>query len=85
MEELVNTTSFTEEEVEKLVIEQFDLKGFIITQISDRHYQHRELPQGTKVVDVQIGFTLPSKRQGVKYRVKNIKNLTLIIRDGEEV
>lgn len=80
MEELVNTTSFTEEEVEKLVIEQFDFKGFIITQISDRHYQYRELPQGTKILDVQIGFTLPSKRQGVKYRVKNIKNITLIIR-----
>ena len=79
MEQLVNTTNFTEEEVEKLVITQFGFQGFVITQISDRHYQHRTLPANTKILDVQIGFTLPSKRQGVKYRVKNIKNLTLVV------
>lgn len=82
MEELMNTTSFTEEEVEKLVIEQFDLAGFIITQISDRHYYHRDLPKGTQILDVQIGFTLPSRRQGMKYRVKNIRNLTLIVKEN---
>ncbi|OJJ22851.1 hypothetical protein BKI52_00435 [marine bacterium AO1-C] len=79
MEELINTTNFSEEQVEKFIIEQFDLKGFVITQISDRHYAHRELPAGVRIIDVQIGFTLPSKRQGMKYRVKNIRNLTLVI------
>ena len=79
MEELINTTSFSEEQVEKFIIQQFNLKGFVITQISDRHYTHREWPEGIKLIDVQIGFTLPSKRQGVKYRVKNIRNLTLVV------
>lgn len=83
MEELINTTKFSEEQVEKFIIDQFNLKGFVITQISDRHYSHRTLPTGTKLVDVQIGFTLPSKREGLKYRVKNIKNLTLVIQEED--
>ncbi|EAY30022.1 hypothetical protein [Microscilla marina] len=83
MEELMNTTNFTEEEVEKMIIEQFDIEGFIITQISDRHYYHRDLPKGIQLLDIQIGFTLPSKRKGVKYRVKNIRNLTLIVREEQ--
>lgn len=77
--ELINNTIFSEEEIEAFIINQFGLKGFVITQISNRHYKNRILPVGKQLIDVQIGYPLPNKRQDSKFKVKNIQNLTLVL------
>lgn len=82
---LQNNTSYTEDQVEKWIIEQFGYEGFIILQISGRHYQNRVLPDGISILDVQIGYMVPTPNRKIKTRVANILNLTLIIRDKEQV
>ena len=77
--QIMNTTNFTEEQVKEWVYEQFGLEGIVVTQISDRHYSNRKLPYGQKILDVQIGYLRPSKRKSANVRIKDIKNLTLIL------
>lgn len=74
-----NNTTHTEEDVEKWIIEQFGFKGFVITQISGRHYQSRQIPPGTAILDVQIGYLVPTPNRKTKTKISNILNLTLVI------
>lgn len=79
MEELANNTVFSNEEIEAFIGNQFGYKGFVITQISNRHYKNRGLPKGKQLIDVQIGYPTPSKKPGQKSKIKNIQNLTLVL------
>lgn len=77
--ELENNTIFSNEEVEAFIANQFGYKGFLITQISNRHYKNRALPKGKQLIDVQIGYAQPTKTPSGTPKVKNIQNLTLVL------
>ena len=79
MENLANDTVFSNEEIKAFIGNQFGYKGFIITQISERHYKNRGLPKGKKLIDIQIGYPTPSKKLSQKPKIKNIQNLTLVL------
>ncbi len=77
--ELDNNTIFSQEEVEAFISNQFGYKGFLITQISNRHYKNRMLPKGKQLIDVQIGYEQPVKKAGGPAKIRNIQNITLVL------
>lgn len=77
--ELVNNTIFSTLEIERFVKEQFNREGFVLTQISDKHYKNRKLPEGKMLIDVQIGYPIADKKSGGKTKIKNIENMTLVL------
>ncbi|NJO00379.1 MAG: hypothetical protein HC880_00685 [Bacteroidia bacterium] len=69
--------SVLKNKIYELMRSEFEMDGFEILSVSDRHYQNRIVNGKYSIFDVQIGYKTYNQVTGAT-KYKNIENYTII-------